>query len=341
MDTILGSMQFVCNYFLLLFSVALLPVLITSFPLPGHQPIPEGEEMHREARGRSSSSDENAELNTEQRPLVTANRSSAPPQVDNSKGVARPSPDDTTPLLNSASPRRDYHSVPPRGTINGLERSLQHAPPRVLEEEEEDQLTATLPASLGHSSSQVETRPAQREQRVSPLTDTGDDDETFQAKLLAVRKEARHRRRLRKTISGALDITEDVTVALLGNPNLAEACHHSPAASRTDTPTPSDSPPPTQGVFLLICVSSTSYCGHMQLILVCGFAQLSLNHRVSMLFTSCNIGVSSLLPMLYCSPLFSIFFSPFPSPPPPLLPLPLPLPSPSSPSSFPSPSSSG
>ena len=221
-----------------------LPVLTTP-PPPAPPASPEGEEMHREARERVQSSDEDEELNTEQRPLLDANASSAP-LVDESKAERHPSPDDSTPLLVSAGPRRDYHTVTPRGSINDLQRSLQHPPLAIFEEEEEEnQLTASLPSSLGHSTAHVETR--RREEGAFPLTDTGDEDETFQAKLFAVRKEARHRRKLRKTISGALDITEDVTVALLGNPNLAEACHHSPATSRSDTPAPSDTPPAAQG----------------------------------------------------------------------------------------------
>ena len=148
-------------------------------------------------------------------------------------------------LLVSAGPRRDYHTVAPR-SINDLQRSMQYPPPAIFEEEEkENQLTASLPSSLGHSTAHAETRG--KEEGAFPLTDTGDEDEMFQAKLFAVCKEASHKRRLRKTISGTLDITEDVTVALLGTPNLAEACHHSPAPSRSDTPAPSDTPPAAQG----------------------------------------------------------------------------------------------
>ena len=220
--------------------------------------------MHREDREGTQTTDEDEELNTERRPLLSANTTSAPP-VDDSKAERSPSPDDSTPLLDSAGPRRDYHTVPSWGNINDLQRSLQHPSPAIFEDEdEENQLTASLPSSLGRSASHVETR--RREEGAFPLTDTGDDDETFQAKLFAVRKEARHRRRMRKTISGALDITEDVTVALLGNPNLAEACHHSPAPSRSDTPAPSDTPPAPQGG-----LSLTNICMH-----IC--SRLDVNH---------------------------------------------------------------
>lgn len=206
--------------------------------------------MHREAGERGQGGDEDEELNTGQKPSVTANASSAP-QVDTSKAASPPPPDDTTPLLlDSASPRRAYLAVPLSGATNDLQWSLQHPTPTIFEDEEENQLTASLPSSLGHNSLHVETTPVRKEEGMFSLTDTGDDDETFQAKLFAVRKEARHRRRLKRTISSALGITEDVSVALLGNQNLAEACHHSPAPSRPDTPTPSDTPPTTQGVFV-------------------------------------------------------------------------------------------
>ena len=205
--------------------------------------------MHREAGGRGQGDDEDEELNTGQNPAVAANASIAP-QVDTSKAASPPQPDDTTPLLTAASPRRAYHAVPLRVAADDLQRSLQHPPPMILEEEEENQLTASLPSSLGHNSLHVETTPVRKEEGIFSLTDAGDDDETFQAKLFAVRKEARHRRKLKRTISSALGITEDVSVALLGNPNLAEACHHSPTPSRSDTPTPSDTPPTAQGVFV-------------------------------------------------------------------------------------------
>ena len=219
--------------------------------MPDPPQSPEGEEMHREVGGRGQDGDEDEELNTGQKPPVAANASSAP-QVDTSKAASPPPPDDTTPLLHSASPRRAYHTVPVRSAADDLQRSLQHPHPTIFEEEEEEnQLIASLPSSLGHNSLHMETTPVRKEGGMFSLTDTGDDDETFQAKLFAVRKEARHRRKLKRTISSALDITEDVSVALLGNPNLAEACHHSPTPSRSDTPpTPSDTPPTTQGVFV-------------------------------------------------------------------------------------------
>ena len=252
--------------------------------------------MQRETRGSSQSSDDE-ELNTEQQPLLGANNQSAS-QQDKSTTEDHPLPDDTTPLLDSASPRRDYRAVSPlfgfdgdqdslgpvspnvainsdqeslrpispnvaingdqesirlvlsRSTVNDLERSFQTPQPTILEDEEdENQLTASLPSTLGLHQAEAGTGQEWRGRGVFPLTDTGDNDETFQAKLLAVRKEARHRRKLRKTISGALDITEDVSVALLGNPNLAEACHHSPAASQPESPRPSVSQPTSQGVF--------------------------------------------------------------------------------------------
>lgn len=229
--------------------------------------------MQREAKGISPTSDNDEELNTEQRPLLAANNKSAL-QQDRSTAEAHPLPDDSTPLLDSASLRRDYRTVSPMFGINSeqenlrpvsprvainsdLERSLHTSQPTIWEDEEdENQLTASLPSSLVLRPSEAVTGQGWRERGVFPLTDTGDDDETFQAKLLAVRKEARHRRKMRKTISGALDITEDVSVALLGNPNLAEACHHSPAASRSDTPQPNVSQPSAQGVctYVELCV---------------------------------------------------------------------------------------
>ena len=71
----------------------------------------------------------------------------------------------------------------------------------------------------------------------------------YQLKLYNQQKLARRqRRRFRKTVSGALDITEDITVAVLGNPQLSAACHHTADSTvPSEAPTPPPSRMPSSG----------------------------------------------------------------------------------------------
>ena len=105
--------------------------------------------MHREARERVQSSDEDVELNT---PLLDANTSSAP-LVGESKAERHPSPDSSTPLLGQEGTNTLLLQGAASMTCCEV-CSFLH----LQEEEKENQLTASLPSSLGHSTAHAETR---------------------------------------------------------------------------------------------------------------------------------------------------------------------------------------
>jgi sodium/potassium/calcium exchanger 6 len=208
--------------------------------IPRPPPRPEGEEMtHDTSVARDNADDENnEELNTSSHPLPTRG-----PQFIIQEDTPSPPAHDDTPLLSSSS-RQNYSAIikPPIVTINdGLESSLRPAPVVRLtdiREEDENGLTVSLPASLSPPPEQEGIRPAgAQSHRQLPITDLDeDDDDTYQAKLLAMQQEARRRRKIRRTISGALDITEDLGVAILGSENLSRACDHVPSTPQPSTP---------------------------------------------------------------------------------------------------------
>ena len=210
---------------------------------------------HDTSVARDNADDENnEELNTSSHPIPTRG-----PQFIIQEDTPSPPAHDDTPLLSSSS-RQNYSAIikPPIVTINdGLESSLRPAPVVRLtdiREEDENGLTVSLPASLSPPPEQEGIRPAgAQSHRQLPITDLDeDDDDTYQAKLLAMQQEARRRRKIRRTISGALDITEDLGVAILGSENLSRACDHVPSTPQPSTPVQSRRT--SSGILCSVCV---------------------------------------------------------------------------------------
>ena len=197
--------------------------------------------------------EEDEELNTESKPLIGP-KSNVSIDVDDS-----PPPQDSTPLLVSSDQHHNYSTIA-NSTQPGLDSGMQTGQTnrlfRITEEEEEERgLTASMPTSLSPPPEDYRLQKgAARSYRHIPVTDADDeDDDTYQAKLLAMQKEARRKRKIRRTISGALDITEDVGVAILGSENLSKVCDHVPPTPQPSTPRASPRSSIGTRVHVLVC----------------------------------------------------------------------------------------
>ena len=205
--------------------------------------------------------EEDEELNTESKPLLG-------PKPNVSIDVANsPSLQDTTPLLVSSKQHHNYstlaNSTQPRtdpsldSTVRTARTNRLH---KITEEEDEGGLTVSLPSSLSPPPEDYHLQKgAARSYRHIPVTDADDeDDDAYQAKLLAMQKEARRKRKIRRTISGALDITEDVGVAILGSENLSKVCDHVPPTPQPSTPRAS--PRSSIGMYVRTCTCVCTMC---------------------------------------------------------------------------------